>query len=385
MTSTLSYRDFFAKFYNFLPTYLKHRWFSKWDKFNRELCFDAMQYDTLYFLTDFSATYTCSGQDEATCAQPKNSLQLVFVVAYSDENGKQINESFHFWGEVNKQSPASNYVFYNTCVIKIFEIFQTRFPDRFLRGCGFSDGCPEQFKSRHSAFEMTFLCVECNLSEYVHTFAPTAQFKCACDSCGNDNKQWLRQEELSGNIRASSAWLAFVALKQMPSPQQRNRNSSLRFQISARHQYFVAYEVSLTSEMRADPNVVVIRPPNGDKDNDSIPGIRSIYQLRTFGDKRSIEFRQVACWCPRCIVSDYDNCLVESKWISVDLDAGTSKPKRINKCSVCKQPGHNKKSILCVGRSDVGSAVPIPAQDIATLDSTLSEEEDGEEDFINDI
>ena len=111
--------------------------------------------------------------------------------------------------------------------------------------CSFSNGCPEQFKSRHSAFELIFLCVECNINEYVHTFTPTVQFKCACDSCGNDNKQWLRQEELSGNIRENSAWLAFQALKQMPLPQQRIRNFSNRFQIFARHQYFVVYEKHL--------------------------------------------------------------------------------------------------------------------------------------------
>jgi hypothetical protein len=167
----------------------------------------------------------------------------------------------------------------------------------------------------------------------------------------------------------------------MPPPQLRNRNSTHRFQISARHQYFVAYEQSLTTEMHADPNVVVIREPKGNKDNASIPGIRGIYQLRAFGDNRSIQYREVACWCPNCIMSNYDNCLVESKWITAILDAGTSKPKRISKCSVCKQAGHNKNSPLCIGRPAVDSAIPFPAQDTAAQDHTPSDVDESEEDI----
>ena len=92
-----------------------------------------MNYNTLYFLTDFSATYTCGGQDEATCGQPKTALQQVFVVAYLDEDRKitQINKAFHFWGEVNSQSPPSDFVFNYTCKREIIKVFQNEFPGRF--------------------------------------------------------------------------------------------------------------------------------------------------------------------------------------------------------------------------------------------------------------
>ena len=139
--------------------------------------------------------------------------------------------------------------------------------------------------------------------------------------------------------------------------------------------------------MHDDPNVVLIREPKGDKDNDSIPGIRGIYQLRTTGDTRTIQYREVACWCPSCIMSDYDKCLVKSQWTSVTLDAGTSKPKRTNKCSVCKQPGHNKNSLLCVGKIiAAGPIFPVTPENITTLNEALSndegnsEEEEEEED-----
>ena len=93
--------------------------------------------------------------------------------------------------------------------------------------------------------------------------------------------------------------------------------------------------------MLANPDVVVIVEPKGDKENDSIPGIRGLYRLRATGiekDTRIIQYREVACWCPYCIQSDYSNCLVQSRWESINLDAA-SKPKRITKCSVCKLPG----------------------------------------------
>ena len=74
----------------------------------------------------------------------------------------------------------------------------------------------------------------------------------------------------------------------------------------------------------------------------------------------------------------------------MDLDTGTSKPKRINKCSACKQPGHNKNSLLCVARSAIGSAVPAPpAQNIAALEEKSSDDDDNDEDYnldvVNDI
>ncbi len=164
--------------------------------------------------------------------------------------------SLSFWGEVNSQSPPSNFVFDYTCKLEIIKVFQNEFPVRF-EGLNsklkkFTDGCEEQFKSRHSAYEMTHLCGDCNIGEVLHAFAPTAQFKCC-----NDTKSWLRKQELSGNIRVTDAWSAFKELHaNMGQPEKRNRHTSFRFQLSARHHYFVVYANMQTDVMKAHDRVI---------------------------------------------------------------------------------------------------------------------------------
>ena len=56
---------------------------------------------------------------------------------------------------------------------------------------------------------MTYFCELFNLSEYVHTYAPTGQFKCCCDSAGNDTKAFMRRNEIDGKVRATNAWDVF--------------------------------------------------------------------------------------------------------------------------------------------------------------------------------
>jgi hypothetical protein len=120
-----TYKAFFTKFIDFIPTFILHHWFSRWDKFQRELTMES-----LVFHTDFSATYTCSGQDEATCAQANTAIQQVFVVTFIDLNtSKQINESWHFGDKVDSNSPTSNYMFDFTCKVKIIKHYQTLFPN----------------------------------------------------------------------------------------------------------------------------------------------------------------------------------------------------------------------------------------------------------------
>ena len=128
---------------------------------------------------------------------------------------------------------------------------------------------------------MTHLCGDCNIGEVLHTFAPTAQFKCCCDSCGNDTKSWLRKQELSGNIRVTNAWSAFKELHaNMGQPKERNRHTSFRFQLSARYHYFVVYANMQTDEMKAHDRVITCIIPYGSKGGKDIVGIRGMYQLR---------------------------------------------------------------------------------------------------------
>ena len=159
---------------------------------------------------------------------------------------------------------------------------------------------------------MTHLCGDFNIGEVLHAFAPTAQFKCC-----NDTKSWLRKQELSGNIRVTDAWSAFKELHaNMGQPEKRNRHTSFRFQLSARHHYFVVYANMQTDEMKAHDRVITCIIPHGCKGGKDIVGIRGIYQLRAINadaTPRKNYFRKIACRCKYCVLSNYENCLIKSE------------------------------------------------------------------------
>jgi hypothetical protein len=166
----------------------------------------------------------------------------------------------------------------------------------------FSDGCAEQFKSRHTAYEMTYLCKTPGVKieeEYIHTFAPTSQFKCCCDSAGNDDKVEIRRLEVSGQVRATNAWEVCCALRDhMPPPLNGGTNAmSDRFHIHRRFQRYVAREDKLTLEQRCSPDIVLITPSDGTKEGREMPGIRHIYQFKAnkYNIGREICYRTLTC------------------------------------------------------------------------------------------
>ena len=186
----------------------------------------------------------------------------------------------------------------------------------------------------HAAYEMTHYCNDFpHLISYIHVYAPTAQFKCCCDSCGNDTKMCMRRLERSGVVRATNAWEVFQSLKmQMPLPSAK-KDITKRFHISKRHQRFVCRsDQRVTDEMRQSENIIEIMGPNGDKAQKKLEGIMSMYQLRVTAntkDRRLISYRKTSCWCSKFIVRDYDACLVfnaldggeNTTWTTVDLQA----------------------------------------------------------------
>jgi hypothetical protein len=202
------------------------------------------------------------------------------------------------------------------------------------------------------------------MGEVLHTFAPTAQFKCCCDSCGNDTKSWLRKQELSGNIRVTNAWSAFKEMHaNMGQPGKRNRHTSFRFQLSARYHYFVVYANMQTDEMKTHDRVITCITPHGTKGGKDIVGIRGMYQLRAIESDaatRMIFFRKIACHCKYCVISNYVNCLIKSewkKWKSLDLfKAISTKPKQIRHCKACGASDHNKRNSKCQKYAETAAA-----------------------------
>jgi hypothetical protein len=180
-----------------------------------------------------------------------------------------------------------------------------------------SDGCTGQFKSRFAAYEMTYYCERFNLVEYIHTYAPTGNFKCCCDSCGNDTKWFLGREEIAGNCRLTDAWQVFCHVdKHMQVPAD---SLGRQFHLRARKQRFAANEEQISSSQAlrerqaADGRVITIFAPKGAKDNKAIPDIRKgVYQLlvtsRT-ANERTISYRAFPCWCAACVVGNYNLCV----------------------------------------------------------------------------
>jgi len=211
----------------------------------------------------------------------------VIVVSYLDKNEVtnefyQRNDIWHLWGDVNKVSPGSGYIYSDGDKRCIWLHYQAKWVGRFKRLFVLSDGSPDQFKSCFAMNEMTFLCTGAtalpNLVEVVHTIAPTAQFKCICDGGGNDTKAFLKKNELANNIRVTNAWEIYLALRDMPELQHRQTTVANRFCLSERFVRYVTYEKLLTPAMTAHlDNIVCIREPPYDKTAREIKGIRDIY------------------------------------------------------------------------------------------------------------
>jgi hypothetical protein len=165
------------------------------------------------------------------------------------------------------------------------------------------------------------------LLEYIHTFAPTAQFKCCCDSSGNDTKAFARREEVAQNLRATNAWELFQYLDQnMPQPAGYDGTQKKQFQLTERFHRYVVHEDLMTEEMKIHPKVLKVVPPQGGKDGREIKGIQKIFQMRVTkdlnaNDQRKILVRKVACWCSMCVVGSFDNCVCSenSTWVENDL------------------------------------------------------------------
>jgi hypothetical protein len=185
-----------------------------------------------------------------------------------------------------------------------------------------SDGCAEQYKSKYAKFEHTSYCTQFNLERLIWTHAPTAQFKCCCDSCGNDTKVWLRKEVRTKGQDLTNAWECFKHIdKHMPQPRQdtlSEQGESKQWKISARHHLFLCtpaqYAESQEIKDYDSAKIIVCQQPAEENKNNSksILGIRSTYQFANFaadGDTRTIQIRQFPCFCSSCIKHDYDNCI----------------------------------------------------------------------------
>jgi hypothetical protein len=128
----------------------------------------------------------------------------------------------------------------------------------------------------------------------------------------------------------AGAWEVLFLDSSMPQPTFPSGSTPKQFQLRERFQRYVTREDQMNADMMAklaDGKVVIVQPPRGsrvDKEVRDIPGIikPGVYQFRATNadpSSRIIMFRRTSCWCSSCIKADYDNCLTNSEWQTIDL------------------------------------------------------------------
>jgi len=177
----------------------------------------------------------------------------------------------------------------------------------------------------------SFICEKCDMESYIHTFAPTAQFKCCVDACGNDTKLYMRRLERSaGNVNghAFNAWEVFLALERGFPSNPVNSAREGRFKINERFQLYTSRESQLTDMQQEyylqNPDKIVLIPNEdsyqlGDRNKcKDIKGIRlGVYQLRVTNQTKAgneIYCREVSYWCKHCREDEFDLCVQASAW-----------------------------------------------------------------------
>ena len=85
--------------------------------------------------------------------------------------------------------------------------------DAVRRLVGYTDGCPDQYKSRRNAIMVARVCDELGLDEYLHHFAPTASFKTNVDAFGGDTKTFIAKGERRENFRCKTAEDVYLECK----------------------------------------------------------------------------------------------------------------------------------------------------------------------------
>ncbi len=161
------------------------------------------------------------------------------------------------------------------------------------------------------------LCSMYSLEYVEHTYAPTANFKCSCDSSGADTKRVLRAHEVAGiGEHCWNGYMVYKYLKEnMPAPAPPNKGAGI-LHIGHRKQFYVGdysqmllYNVDMT-----DTDVLVLQDYIFYEVHDCVPlcGIRSVYQVRSCPQAEGeykVWSRDYHCHCAPCMSRDWDNCV----------------------------------------------------------------------------
>ena len=216
-----------------------HYWDKQWDSFQRNLLlstFDnhlmdplrisAFEDATLVIHGDFSSLLDIIKGVTLNHHIAEHAIQNVLIVSHSPRTVHltgggtkriQSNDSWHYWGKSEEGKLKSNVYFHNKCLEDVVTHYRDILTSQCLhlrRIIFLSDGCAEQYKSRltssliaytvfkppsiigfsritclrKNALYLSKICNKLDVDEFIHTYAPTACFKCCCDSARKDIK-----------------------------------------------------------------------------------------------------------------------------------------------------------------------------------------------------
>jgi hypothetical protein len=174
------------------------------------------------YKAEFSATLDIVPQKKLNSAIAEHAIQngiifslLPYWKEVTNKNGiismKRFitNIGLNFWASGN-YTLKNNFYFHLKCLEWTLHYLHNRFgKDAIKYLVGYTDGCPDQYKSRLWALMVGLLCDMFDLEEYLHEFAHTACFKTNIDSFCSDTKTYVKMGELRELFRlinAESVW-----------------------------------------------------------------------------------------------------------------------------------------------------------------------------------
>ena len=275
---------------------IKHIWQSHWGSHQRRYDYNTFTSGMVRYKCDFSATLDINPQDKLNSAISAHAIQNVAIYSlmpntreYKNSAGILIrkrfihNIGFNYWASGN-YTLSNNYYFHYVCLKWTIKYLIAKFgADAVRRLVGYTDGCPDQYKSRRNAIMVARVCDELGLDEYLHYFAPTASFKTNVDAFGGDTKTFIAKGERRENFRCKTAEDVYLECKNnMPQPRKVSDENRELENCDERIQVYLVDIKDATEDHLNDPFVIVTDSINDSWDSTELRGIKSVYALRGY-------------------------------------------------------------------------------------------------------
>jgi hypothetical protein len=342
---------------------MKHLWESWWGSHQRRFDYNTFTKGMVRYKADFSATLDINPQDKLNSAICAHAIQNVMIFSLKPEMKMVTNKEglthskrfirnigFNFWGAGN-YTLSNNYYFHFKCLEWAVKHLRSRFGNEEVKYLvGYTDGCPDQYKSRLNALVVGEFCDKNDLEEYIHVFAPTARFKTNVDAFGSDTKTYIAVGERRETFRCPTAEDVYRQCKEMPQPRI---STDLNRELETCDERIQVYLVDIkdaNESHRQDPNVIITDSIEESWDASELKGIKSVYSLRGYkgscqgekidkieivcvisliqssfflaDNKCVVQMRNHPCFCSQCRDRNYAECRyvdIVGSWVSTTM------------------------------------------------------------------